>query len=118
MTNESSVLPKKTFELIKRFGRHPGVLVGFNARLTDALDSKDDPTLCKLRIADFPQKLDDFKVVLRQMDSIDHPVMIDLRTTAAERNSKKLILLLAVKKQEMEFKTTLTRSSSRSSKSS
>ena len=50
-----------------------------------------------------------------QIDSMDHPVMIDLRTTAAELYSKKITLLLAVKKHEMEFKTTLSRSSSRSS---
>ena len=80
---------KKTFKLVKRFGQHLGVLEEINSRLTNALDSKDDPTFCNLLLAKFSRKLDDLEVVLRQMDSIDHPVMIDLRTTAAElqRNS-------------------------------
>ena len=118
MTNESSALPKKAFELVKRFERHSGVLEDIDSRLTNALTSKDDPTLCNLLYEEFTRKLDDLEVVLRQMDSIDHQVMVNLRATAAELQSKKLTLLLAVKKHEIEFKSAPTRSSSRSSQSS
>ena len=52
------------------------------------------------------------------MDSIDCPVLIALRFTAAELQSKKLNLFLALKKHEMEFKITPTRSISHSSESS
>ena len=118
MTNESSALPKKAFELVKRFERHSGVLEDIDSRLTNALTSKDDPTLCNLLYEEFTRKLDDLEVVLRQMDSIDHQVMVNLRATAPELQSKKLTLLLAVKKHEIEFKSAPTRSSSRSSQSS
>ena len=118
MTNESSALPKKALELVKRFERHSGVLEYIDSRLTNALTSKDDPTLCNLLYEEFTRKLDDLEVVLRQMDSIDHQVMVDLRATATELQSKKFTLLLAVKKHEIEFKSAPTRSSSRSSQSS
>ena len=84
MTNESSALPKKAFVLVKRFERHSGVLEDIDSRLTNALTSKDDPTLCNLLDEEFTRKLDDLEVVLRQMDSIDHQVMVDPRGTAAE----------------------------------
>ena len=118
MTNESSALPKKAFELVKQFERHSGVLDDNDSRLTNALTSKDDPTLCNLLYEEFTRKLDDLEIVLRQSDSIDHEGMVDLRATAAELQSKKLTLLLAVKKHEIEFKSAPTRSSSRSSQSS
>ena len=118
MTNESSALPKKAFELVKRFERHSGVFEDIDSQLTNALTSKDNPTLCNLLYEEFTRKLDDLEVVLRQMDSIDHQVMVNLRATAAELQSKKLTLLLAVKKHEIEFKSAPTRSSSRSSQSS
>ena len=119
MANTSSTaLPKKAFELVKRFERQSGLLEDINSRLSAILDSKDEPTLCNLLLEEYSKKLDDLEVVLRQMDSIDHPIMIDLRSTAANLQSKKLNLLLAVKKHEIEFKSGPTRSSSRSSQGS
>ena len=40
-------------------------------------------------------KMDNLEVILRQMDSTDHPVMVDMKTTAAELQLKKLNLLVA-----------------------
>ena len=97
MTNELSALPKTTFELVKRFERHSGVLEDIDSRLTNALNSKDYPTLFYLLFEEFTRQLDDLEVVHRQMNSIDHQVIFDLRATAAELQSKKLNLLLAVK---------------------
>ena len=95
MTNESSAFPKKAFELVKRSGRHSGVLEDIDSRLTNALTSKDDPTFCNLPYENFTRKLFDLEVVLRQMVSIDHH-----------------------ERHEIEFKSAPTRSSSRSSQSS